>query len=159
MSHPPHIVEIQAWEVVVPTKPGAVDSPSMDSPLNGIPWDDQPIVLIEVKFSDGVSGLGEISRGWRIKDLEPTLRSVVGQAVSGLAMIDLYARTGLRPQSLFQTMMPQPAWACQGPLGPALEMAVLDAAGKRLGCRVVDLLGGAVRERVPVDYWCSRQVP
>jgi glucarate dehydratase len=31
----------------------------------------------------------------------------------------------------------------------ALEVACLDLTGQRLGCRVVDLLGGAVRERVP----------
>jgi muconate cycloisomerase len=38
-------------------------------------------------------------------------------------------------------------------------MALLDWAGQRLGCRVVDLLGGTVREAVPVDYWCGRQTP
>jgi muconate cycloisomerase len=42
---------------------------------------------------------------------------------------------------------------------PALEMALCDWAGKRLGCRVVDLLGGAYHERVPVDYWFGRQTP
>jgi glucarate dehydratase len=31
----------------------------------------------------------------------------------------------------------------------AIEVACLDALGKRLGCRVVDLLGGAVRDKVP----------
>jgi glucarate dehydratase len=31
----------------------------------------------------------------------------------------------------------------------AIEVGCLDALGKRFGCRVVDLLGGAVRERVP----------
>src|SRR5262245_34876376 len=31
----------------------------------------------------------------------------------------------------------------------AIEVGCLDAIGKRFGCRVVDLLGGAVRERVP----------
>jgi muconate cycloisomerase len=38
-------------------------------------------------------------------------------------------------------------------------MALLDWAGKRLGCRAVDLLGGAYREAFPVDFWCSRQTP
>ena len=41
----------------------------------------------------------------------------------------------------------------------AIEIALLDWAGKRLGCRVVDLLGGAYLEQVPVEYWCGRQTP
>jgi len=33
----------------------------------------------------------------------------------------------------------------------AVEMAPPDWTGKRLGCRVVDLLGGAYREEIPED--------
>ena len=34
-------------------------------------------------------------------------------------------------------------------LHAALEMACMDVAGKRLGIRACDLLGGALRERMP----------
>jgi muconate cycloisomerase len=54
---------------------------------------------------------------------------------------------------------PYALWQSPSPAAMAMEMALLDWAGKRLGCRVVDLLGGAVREWMPVDYWCARQTP
>ena len=41
----------------------------------------------------------------------------------------------------------------------ALELAVFDAVGKARGKRVVDLLGGPVRERVEVDWWSGRRSP
>jgi muconate cycloisomerase len=38
-------------------------------------------------------------------------------------------------------------------------MALLDRLGKQTGLRAVDLLGGAARELIPVDYWCGRKTP
>ena len=39
----------------------------------------------------------------------------------------------------------------------AFEMMLHDWLGKRTGCRMADLLGGPVRQHVPVDGWCGRQ--
>jgi galactonate dehydratase len=39
-------------------------------------------------------------------------------------------------------------------LGAGLQMALFDAVGRAAGVPVCDLLGGRVRERVPVSWWC-----
>ncbi len=141
----------------MPARVGAINSPSMDH--WGTDWDHMPICLLELRFDDGLTGLGEVSRGIALKDIEPWLKQLPGLPVSGpsLAYLPPNWRAGYRWDLL--ESHPPALWQSPSPVTPALEMALLDWAGKRLGCRAVDLLGGAVREYVPVDYWCARQTP
>ena len=151
------IVEARAWEVVVPAKSGAVNSESLNDPPAD--WDRMPIVLIELSLDDGLSALGEVGRGTTLKDVEPWLRQLPGLALSGPSLGCLPAawRAGFK-WGLLESHPPA-LWQSPSPLIGAMEMALLDWAGRRLGCRAVDLLGGPVRESVPVDYWCARQTP
>ncbi len=153
------IVGVQGYEVVVPVRPGAVDSADWTVSAQAKPWSEWPIVLVELRFSDGLTGLGEVGRGRSLKEIEADLRALVGYEPRGL---DLSALPRGRPQPSrlgLEKHMPDPTWVTTSPIAGAVEMALLDGAGKRLGCRAVDLLGGAVRQRVTVDYWCGRQTP
>jgi muconate cycloisomerase len=156
----PRIERVQAWQVEVPCRPGAVNSPEYGTFIGGHDWDRMPICLLQVELSDGGAGLGEVDRGVSLAALEPWLKQLPGMAVRGLSP-DL--PEAWRALSLYggaiQEAHPPPLWGGPSPALPALEMALLDWAARRLNCRAVDLLGGAYREAVPVDYWCGRKTP
>jgi muconate cycloisomerase len=154
------IQEVRAYEVVVPTHPRSINSPEYGNFLSH-DWDQLPICLIEARMDDGLTGLGEVGRGVSLADIEPWLRQLPGLELRGLSpafLGDNWRSTGMFGGAI-QEAHPLPLWSSASPMIGAVEMILLDWAGKRLGCRAVDLLGGAVRETVPVDYWCGRKTP
>lgn len=159
MSTNVSIQSIRAWEVVVPAHHGAVDSPGIEEMFPGTPWELLPICLIEFQMSDGIKGLGEVDRGITLTQVEPWLKQLIGQEIRGRQLLD--PPTGWRAQTWAGLMAayPPPLWASNSPVAGALDMALLDWTGRRLGCRAVDVLGGAYRQTVGVEYWCSRQTP
>lgn len=157
---PATIVGLRAREVVAPARAGATDSADMGGFMDGSPWHHMPIVLLEVRVSDGTVALGEVTRGVTLADLRDPCGRLVGvQLSAGPSLATLPTTFRQPPMWNLQEAHPPPLWMSPSPLAAAMEIALLDWAGKRLGCRVVDLLGGAYRERVPVDYWCGRQTP
>jgi len=150
------IQKVEAYEVVVPAKEGTVNSECYRDDLR---WDLMPICLVIVTTREGLTGLGETTRGVSLDQIKSWLRQLPGLEVSGWSLASLPAHwRGATLWGLYERHAP-PLWRSVSPLVPALEMAFLDLAGKRLGCRAVDLLGGAYTERVPVHYWCARQTP
>jgi muconate cycloisomerase len=152
-----HIESIVAHEVVVPGRKGAVDSPSLGRFADA--WDEKPIVLLEFRLSDGIVALGEVGRGNGIKDIAHWLKQLIGLDLRGLDL-------GVLPDSFrngyqwgLLTGHPPAFYDSPSPVTYAFEMALYDWMGKRNGCRMADLLGGPVRQRVPVDAWCGRQTP
>lgn len=148
-----------------------------DPPLLNAGGVHEPLVvrcLVELVVSGGgrqVIGLGECAgHAFQLDYLE-----LLAERLPGLSVFD---RAGLRRlvQNLLSTpgedvdLSPGASWrkwadrGCADSRGPApmpakefdvqrvfsaLEVALLDAQGKVLGVRAVDLLGGAVREQVP----------
>jgi muconate cycloisomerase len=144
------IDKIRLWEVIVPGRAGSIDSSTLAS--SSLDWSKEPICLLELTLSDGTMGLGEISRGIDLAALAPTARKFLGQSPWEPGQINSRSALGL------QTEIPGAHWETD-PLSLAMQTALLDAAARRAGCRVVDLLGGAYRRDIPVDYWCGRQTP
>ncbi len=141
------IREIRAHEVVVPAHPGAISSPGIDKPLHKIPlnarkswsvqFDQLPKVLIELELSDGTIGLGELYRGHDWRNVESIAEMLLGCDIGSLCRQDLpFAKT--REHDGF-------------------EVAIWDAYAKVHGQRLVDLLGGAARERVLVGAWSGQR--
>ncbi|MFN3648552.1 MAG: mandelate racemase/muconate lactonizing enzyme family protein [Armatimonadota bacterium] len=156
----PRIRRVTTYEVVVPAHPGAVNSEEYGNFLE-YPWDLWPICLVEAEIDDGIVALGEVGRGHTLQELHPWLEQLPGLELRGLNLGTL--PEGWRGTSLWggaiQEAHRPPLWSSPTPLIHAVEMLLFDWCGKRLGCRVADLLGGAYRERVPVDYWCGRKTP
>jgi muconate cycloisomerase len=154
------IESVTAYEVVVPAKPGAINSPELGNFL-GHEWDLLPICILEARMDDGLTGLGEVGRGQSLEQIDAWLRQLPGLELSGLSLSRLpEGWQGRGPYGgAIQDVHPVPHWASPSPAIDALEMIQFDWAGKRLGCRSVDLLGGAYREAVAVDYWCGRKTP
>jgi muconate cycloisomerase len=157
MTTTTHIQQITAHEVIVPSKPGAINSPAWLSARDR--WDLMPIVLLEFQMDDGVTALGEVERGNTLAAIEPWLRQLPGLPLQGWSLQTLPddwrapTRWGLLEKH------PPALWQSPSPVARAVEVALLDWAGKRLNCRAVDLLGGQVQTTVAVDYWCARQTP
>ena len=100
--------------------------------------------IVEVRTDEGLTGLGEISSVFARRG--PFLyRDVDERLAPALVGRDPLAITGaLRAM---ETQLPDGQLAIAG-----VEMALWDLAGKALGVPVCTLLGGKVRERIPLSY-------
>jgi glucarate dehydratase len=127
------IADLRATTVAVP----------LEAPLrhaNGAHWGRFIRTVVEVVGDDGLSGWGELGGGG-------------ASAEAAIAALKPYL-LGHDPLQLEQLR-----WKIMNPVGSlynaraqvhaAIEMACMDLAGKALGIRACDLLGGALREEVP----------
>lgn len=127
------IADIKATTVAVP----------LEAPLrhgNGAHWGKFVRTIVEIIDDDGVSGFGEMGGG--------------GESAESAILAMAPYLVGHDPLQLEQLR-----WKIMNPtaslynnrlqIHAAIEMACLDLAGKKLGIRACDLLGGALRERVP----------
>ena len=127
------IVDVRATTIAVP----------LEAPLrhvSGGHWGRFIRTIVEVETADGLIGLGELGGGGEAAEA----------AVRGLKPYLL----GHDPKELEQLR-----WKVMNPvaslynnrlqLHAALEFACLDLVGRRTGLRACDLLGGAMRDRVP----------
>ena len=118
-------------------QPGTVNGPEPE--YRETRWDEVPKYLLRLHTDGGIVGVGETSRGLAEEPLLAGARALLGQDLLGLDLASL----------------PVP----RGGAYKGLEIAVFDAVGQASGKRVVDLLGGAARERVEVDWWSGRRSP
>ncbi|RMA43667.1 enolase C-terminal domain-like protein [Rhodophyticola porphyridii] len=127
------IVDLKAYTVAVP-----LEAPLRHS--NGAHWGRFVRTIVEVVGDNGLSGFGEMGGGG-------------ASAEAAILALKPYLE-GHDPLQLEQMR-----WKIMNPVGSlynnrvqlhaALEMASIDLAGKTLGLRACDLLGGALREDVP----------
>jgi len=127
------IADLRATTVAVP----------LEAPLrhgNGAHWGRFVRTIVEVVDDDGVSGWGEMGGGGQSAE----------EAVLALAPY-LKGHDPLQLEQLRWKLMNPTASLYNNrlQLHAAIEMACMDLAGKKLGIRACDLLGGAIRENVP----------
>lgn len=103
-------------------------------------------VIVQLRTNDGILGLGE-AQAW-----EPFGGTAEGTA----AAIDRYLRPvveGFDPSAISAAMARcDVALAGHPEAKAAIEMALFDILGHRLGVPVFQLLGGAVRETIPLSF-------
>lgn len=141
------IERIVATEVVVPARPGTINSPGIDQPLHKLPvagqeswtvqFDALPKCVVELYLSDGTVGLGELYRDhdWRV--VESIARRLVGTHLEDVPRQKL------------------PIALCREYDG--FECAIWDAFAKHHGLPLVELLGGAVRSKVRIGAWSGHR--
>lgn len=107
----------------------------------------QSMVIVRLRCSDGIEGLGE---GSTIGGLSYGAESPEGikLAIDRYFMPLLVGADATRPAAILDTM--RRSIAANHFAKNAIETAILDAQGKRLGVPVSELLGGRLRERLPV---------
>ncbi|WP_342360817.1 enolase C-terminal domain-like protein [Terrarubrum flagellatum] len=103
-------------------------------------------VLIEMTASDGVVGWGEAAP-WEV---------FTGTAEAAFAALDIYLRPIIlgKPVKRVRALMAEldRAIVGHGEAKVAVEMAMLDIVGKSSRLSVADLLGGRVRDRIPLSF-------
>lgn len=127
------IADIKATTVAVP----------LEAPLrhgNGAHWGKFVRTIVELIDDEGRSGWGEMGGGGASAE----------QTILGLAPY-LMGHDPLQLEQLRWKLMNPTASLYNNrlQLHAAIEMACMDLAGKTLGVRACDLLGGAIRETVP----------
>jgi glucarate dehydratase len=133
LGSPVRIVDIRATPVTMPLEAALRHS-------NGAHWGRFIRTIVEVVGDNGLSGFGELGGGG-------------ASATDTVLGLKSYL-VGHDPLQLEQLR-----WKIMNPVGSlynnraqihaAIEMACIDLAGKTLGIRACDLIGGAVRESVP----------
>src|SRR5579863_7214020 len=137
------ITAIEKIKVIVPAKPDTINSPETNDPMHmlvlggnagwRIQFDQIWKYVYRISTDEGIEGLGESYRGVNEQRVEEIIRGLIG--------LDLM-RVNLRD-------LPIP-WSREY---DGFETAIFDAVGKKLGVPTYQLLGGAYRESVEVDYW------
>ncbi len=137
------IVDIRATTVAMP----------LEAPLrhaSGAHWGRFIRTVIEVVTDEGIIGLGELGGGG--ESAEAAIRGLLPylKGHDPLQLEQLRWKIMNPTASLYNNRLQ---------LHAAIEMACLDAAGKKLGIRACDLLGGAVRESVPFASYIFYRLP
>ncbi|MEQ8671873.1 MAG: mandelate racemase/muconate lactonizing enzyme family protein [Aggregatilineales bacterium] len=134
-------------EVIVPAKSGTINSPELDRPLHKLPiagspgwskqFDEISKVILQVELDNGVIALGECYRGHDWPTLDAIAKSLIGQSLKAINRQSL-------PIGLYREY-------------DGFECAIWDGYAKSHDLPLVDLLGGAVRERVLVSAWTGHR--
>ncbi|RDB05385.1 mandelate racemase/muconate lactonizing enzyme family protein [Runella aurantiaca] len=144
------IHSIKATEVVVPAKPGSLNSEEVIDKdaafaqkfLTGERWTEfanQPKWILEITLKNGLTGIGETYRSASKELLYEAMQTFVGQDILKLN----WRRLPVNDQRIYE----------------AFETAVLDLVGKLLNVPVAQLLGGAYRDRIDCFGWTGRRTP
>lgn len=144
------IESIRATEVIVPAKPGSLNSEEvLDKDeafakkfMTGERWTEfanQPKWILEVTLQNGLTGIGETYRSASKESLLEAMNLMAGVDVLNLN----WRRLPIYDQRIYE----------------AFETAVLDIIGKLLHVPVYQILGGAYRDRVDCNGWTGRRTP
>lgn len=127
------ITHVDLYEVNVPDRPWAWSDEVFGMPTHR----KDPILFLAVRTDAGVDGLGEVTLRFDRELVEEEVARWLG-------------RDPLSLNLAAATSPPEPN-AAFAETRAAFECAILDIRGKVLGCPISELLGGAVRERIPVS--------
>ncbi len=138
---------IECYEVVVPARRGAVDSPGLAKPLHSlavgvqegwtVQFDTLPKLLVKITLGSGAVGWGECYRDHQWSVVEPICQLLLGRDIRSI------------------TLQRLPFAYCREYDG--FECALYDLYGRVHDLKVVDLFGGAVRDRVKIGGWSSHR--
>lgn len=143
------IISIDFVEVVVPARPDAINSPSLDKPLHkmtkgasaawSMQFDELPKQIMIARCDDGTVGIGE-----SLRDPDPVVLRTIAEALIGVDV-----------EKIPWQRLPWPKIREYD----GFECLLLDLLGKRFGVPVSALLGGALRETVHVGAWSGHRTP
>ena len=133
-------------------KPTTVTVP-LEAPLrhaNGCHWGRFVRTIVEVETDEGITGLGEMGGGG--ESAEAAFRGLKSYLVGHdpIQLEQLFWKICNPTASLYNN---------RAQLHAAIEFACIDIVGKKLGIRACDLLGGALRERVPFASYLFYRYP
>jgi len=138
---------VKCYEVVVPAKSGMIESSGFNKPLHKLPvgavaawsqqFDELPKLIIEMHLDNGVVGWGELYRDHNWNIVEAIINQLLGKNLEDL------------------TLQKLPITFCREYDG--FECAIWDAYARSKELRVVDLLGGPIKDKVKIGAWSSHR--
>ena len=141
------ISKINLYEVVVPAKKGTIESSGINKPLHklsqgtemgwSIQFDELSKILISIELSNGFIGWGECYRGNTIRAVKQVAQKFIGMSI----------------EKIIRQQLPIP----YNRIYDGFECAIWDCFARLKNVRVVDLLGGPVREKIKVGSWSSHR--
>ena len=141
------ISKINLYEVIVPAKKGTIDSAEINKPLHklsvgadegwSIQFDKLSKILISIELSNGIVGGGECYRGNLMSEVKEIATKFIGTDI----------------EKIIRQKLPIPYTRVYD----GFECAIWDSFARLKNIRVVDLLGGEVREKVKVGSWSSHR--
>ena len=141
------IKRIHCYEVIVPARKGAIESEGINKPLHklesgarpawSLQFDMVPKLIVKLELESGVIGWGELYRAHDWGVVEEIATILIGKDLKAI------------------TLQKLPFAFCREYDG--FECAIWDAMARSRDLRVVDLLGGPVRDRVKVGAWSSHR--
>jgi len=158
------IIRIKGFKVVVLTKPSSINSPEFGKAT----FDEIPKYIIVVETDEGITGIGETARGVDEENLIRIAKGLIGENPLKLSWGHLPVaekkETELNPESKYG---PRPwergtedNFVLEFSKGyEAFEIAIYDVIGKYLELPIYQLLGGAYRNKVLVNFWIGRMTP
>ncbi|MBX3069101.1 MAG: mandelate racemase/muconate lactonizing enzyme family protein [Thermomicrobiales bacterium] len=149
--------KFRVWQVVVPARQDIIGAspPKGSIYRDGLTWPEVPICLVEGVTSEGFTAVGEADRGVTRETVDATLRDLLGRNLLEMSPSTAWMQTRA-PSGL---PLNHPAWSWEVP-GDwhyfLMESLWFDAIGKAVGLPAHRLMGGAVRDVVPADFWANR---
>jgi len=141
------IARIWLDEVVIPARPGSINSPETDHALHKLPvgakrgWSQQfdtiAKIIIRLELDNGIVGLGETYRGIPMALAQEIAQSLIGIELGSLCLQDL----------------PLP----QGRVYDGFECAITDAFARCHDLPLHALLGGKRRDKIKTAYWTGHR--
>ena len=141
------ITKITCYEVIVPCHEGVIQSKGIHKPLHKLPvgaqsgwkfqFDEIPKLVVRLELDSGITGWGELYRGHNWSVVEDVCKILLGRNIKDLSLQKL------------------PFTFCREYDG--FECAIWDAFAKMHGLRIVDLLGGPVKDKVKIGAWSSHR--
>jgi len=141
------ITRITYFEVIVPAKEGTIQSKGIDKPLHKLPvgakagwslqFDQLSKLIIKLELASGIIGWGELYRSHNWLVVEDIILNLLGKDIETICLQKL------------------PITFCREYDG--FECAIWDAYAKMHHMRVVDLLGGPLKDKVRVGAWSSHR--
>jgi muconate cycloisomerase len=141
------IARITCFEVIVPAKKGTIESKEFHKPLHKLPvgakagwtlqFDQLPKLIIKMELASGIIGWGELYRGHHWNVVEDIVSCLVKEEIENISLQRL------------------PFSFCREYDG--FECAIWDAYAKMHNLRVVDLLGGPLKDKIKVGAWSSHR--
>jgi len=149
MSNKNTIIKMHFYEVVVKCHEGVINSDNLAKPLHKLPvaglpgWSVQfdclPKLLLLLYLDDGTIGYGEFYRGHDWEKIKAIANILLHKSLNSFPLQNI------------------PIARCREYDG--FECAIWDAYAKRKALRIVDLIGGPLRDSIKVNAWSShRQV-
>lgn len=144
------IKKIEATEVIVPAKPGSLNSDDVFDKdeafakrhLTGGSWTEfanQPKWIVTIELQNGIIGIGETYRSTNPKKIREAIATLIDKDILKLN----WRRLPITDQRVYE----------------AFECAILDALGKLWKVPIHQILGGAYRDKVDCNGWTGRRNP